>query len=67
MEMKRRDFMIKISGIALGAAFISGFSLASVKARDVCRKFLYADKIKKYPGNIKPVGDEIGTEGKWDG
>ncbi len=67
MEMKRRDFLIKISGLALGTAFISGFFWASVKARDVCRKFLYADKIKKYPGRIKPVGGEIGSEGEWNG
>ena len=26
-----------------------------------------AEKIKKYPGRIKPVGDEIRTEGKWNG
>lgn len=67
MEMKRRDFLIKISGLSLGAAFMSGFYWASVKAKDVCLKFLYADKMKKYPGKIKPVGDEIGTEGKWNG
>ena len=65
--MKRREFMMKISGLALGAAVISGFLWAGVKASDVCRKFLYADKIKKYPGKIKPVGEEIGSEGKWNG
>ncbi len=65
--MKRRDFMIKFSGIALGAAFISGFFWASVKSKDVYRRFLYADKMKKYPGRIKPMGDEIRTEGKWNG
>lgn len=67
MEMKRRDFLIKISGLSLGAAFISGLIWAGVKSVDACRKFLYADKIRKYPGKIKPLGEEIGTEGKWNG
>ncbi|MFA6569489.1 MAG: hypothetical protein WCS96_14860 [Victivallales bacterium] len=67
MEMKRRDFLERISGLALGAVFISGFCWASVNARDVCRKFSYAGKIKKYPGKIKPTGDEINTEGEWNG
>ena len=65
--MKRRDFLIKISGLSLGAAFMSGFFWAGVKASDACRKFLYAGKIKKFPGRIKPVGAEIGTEGKLNG
>ena len=67
VEMKRRDFMIKISGLAFGAAVVSAFFWVGVKSIDACRKFLYADKIKKYPGKIKSAGEEIGSEGKWTG
>lgn len=66
MEVKRRDF-IKISGLALGAAIMSGFFWTTMKTRDALRKFIYADKTKKYPGKLRPMGDEIRTEGKWNG
>ena len=62
--MKRRDFMkyffiLSALGVVAGAAY----DYARERVRTVC----LADKIKKYPGRIKPVGDEIRTEGKWNG
>jgi hypothetical protein len=64
MEMKRRDFLkyfFVLSAIGVFAKF------ACVYARDCVRSVWMADKIKKFPGKIKPLGDEIRTEGKWIG
>ena len=64
MEMKRRDFM-KCFFILSTIGVVAGF--AYDYTRDRLRSVWLADKIKKYPGKIKSVGDEIGSEGKWNG
>ncbi len=62
--MKRRDFL-KYFFILSAIGVVAG--VAYDYARDRLRSAWLADKIKKYPGKIKPVGEEIGSEGKWNG
>ena len=62
--MKRRDFMkcffiLSALGVVAGTAYDY--------ARERVRTVWLADKIKKYPGRIKSMGDEIKMEGKWNG
>jgi len=64
VEMKRRDF-IKYFFILSAIGAVAGLSYDYTM--DKVRSFCLADKIKKFPGRIKPLGDEIGTEGKWNG
>jgi len=62
--MKRREFL-KYFFILSAISAVAG--VAYDYARDRLRSVWLADKIKKYPGKIKSVGDEIGSEGKWNG
>ena len=64
MEMKRRDFMKYFFVLSAIGAF-AGMALDYAGER--VRKLWMADKTKKYPGKIKPVGEEISREGKWNG
>lgn len=63
--MKRRDFLnfflIFTSVLVVTGVFRTYADNCGVKEdpSDV--------KIKKYPGKIKTAGDEIKTEGKWNG
>ncbi len=65
MEMKRRDFMkyffIFTSALAVGGVFREYAVNRGVK------QVLTDVKIKKYPGRVKPMGDEVSREGKWIG
>jgi hypothetical protein len=65
MEMKRRDFL-KYFFIFTSALAVTGVFRGYNVMRDA-KQDLADVKIKKYPGKIKPVGEEIGSEGKWNG
>ena len=60
--MTRRKFIQKL--IKFGAAVIAGTYWLAKKA--VPRKFVWAAKLKKYPGSLKPLSD-IHKQGKWSG
>jgi hypothetical protein len=64
MEMKRRDF-VKYFFILSAVGTLAGLSYDYTINK--VRSFRLADKIKKFPGRIKPLGEEIGSEGKWNG
>jgi hypothetical protein len=65
MEMKRRTFL-KYFFI-----FTSAFAVAGVFSGHAVNRGGKQDsadvKIKKYPGRIRPMGDEVSREGKWLG
>jgi hypothetical protein len=62
MEMTRRKFIHKLvkasSAIAVGASWLI--------SKATPRKFIWAARVKKYPGPLKPLGD-ISKQGKWSG
>jgi len=60
--MTRRKFFQKL--IKVGSAIIVGGWWLAKKA--VPRKFVWAAKLKKYPGSLKPLGD-IHKQSKWSG
>jgi hypothetical protein len=62
MEMTRRKFIQKL--IKTGSAIIVGTWWLAKKA--VPRKFVWAVKLKKYPGSLKPLHD-IDKQSKWSG
>jgi len=49
--------------VAAGAAALAG-RVSAQKAR--LRKFVFASRMDKYPGRVKPLQD-IRTQGKWSG
>ena len=53
MEMKRRSFIKALT--ATGSLLLVGGVKMLANSRPV-EKLLYAMKIKKYPGKIKPLG-----------
>jgi hypothetical protein len=60
--MTRRKFIRKL--ITTGSAIAIGASWLISKASP--RKFIWAVRIKKYPGSLKPLGD-IFRQSKWSG
>ncbi|GEM_PF-6355053 len=62
MEMKRRSFM-KISGFTVFAAAVAGLNISCLFSSDTDRK----NPIKKYVGRIRPMGEEISLESRWNG
>ena len=65
--MTRRKFVRRLVEmwpvVAAGAAALAG-RVSTQKAR--LRKFVFAARMDKYPGPVKPLQD-IHTEGKWSG
>lgn len=62
LEMTRRKFMEKL--IKAGSAVVVGICWMAKKASP--RKFVWANRVKKYPGSLKPLKD-ISGPGKWSG
>jgi len=60
--MTRRKFIQKLIGA--GLTIVAGASWCLKKAAP--RKFIIAIKFKKYPGQLKPLGD-ISKQSKWSG
>ena len=60
--MTRRKFIQKL--VKAGSAVIVGAWWLAKKAAP--RKFMWAVKLKKYPGSLRPLGD-IGKQSKWSG
>ena len=60
--MTRRKFIQKL--IKAGSAIAVGASWLMSKAAP--RKFVWAVRLKKYPGSLKPLRD-VYKEGKWSG
>jgi hypothetical protein len=60
--MKRRKFIQKL--INTGLAVIAGTCWLAKKATP--RKFVWAIRLKKYPGSLKPLQD-ISKQSKWSG
>ncbi len=60
--MTRRKFIRKL--IKTGSAIVVGASWLISRASP--RKFIWAARVKKYPGPLKPLGD-ISKQGKWSG
>jgi hypothetical protein len=60
--MTRRKFIQKL--IKAGSAIIAGTWWLAKKA--VPRKFMWAVKLNKYPGSLRPLQD-VHKQGKWSG
>ncbi|MHC4595958.1 MAG: hypothetical protein ACYS9C_12605 [Planctomycetota bacterium] len=60
--MTRRKFIHKL--IKAGSAIAIGASWLVMKATP--RKFMWAVRLKKYPGSLKPLRN-ISKQGKWSG
>ncbi len=60
--MTRREFIQSLIGIA--AAAVVGIEWLAKKA--VPRKFMWAEKVEKYPGLLKSLGD-VYKQSKWSG
>jgi len=60
--MTRRKFIRRL--IKAGSAIVVGASWLISRASP--RKFIWAVRVKKYPGSLKPLGD-ISKQGKWSG
>jgi len=60
--MTRRKFIQKL--IKAGSAIIVGAWWLVKKATP--RKFVWAGKLKKYPGSLRPLRD-VHKQGKWSG
>jgi hypothetical protein len=60
--MTRRKFVRKLAGA--GLTIVAGASWFLKKAAP--RKIIWAVRIKKYPGSVRPLGD-ISKQGKWSG
>lgn len=60
--MTRRRFVQSI--LKTGSAILLGVVWLGKKA--VPRRFIWAARLKKYPGPLKTLGD-IGKQGKWGG
>jgi len=60
--MTRRKFIRKL--IKAGSVIAFGASWLISKASP--RKFIWAVRVKKYPGHLKPLRD-ISKQGKWSG
>jgi hypothetical protein len=58
--MTRRKFIQKL--IKAGAAIVLGAWWLAKEPR----KFVWAIRVKKYPGSLRPLGD-IHKQGKWSG
>ena len=60
--MTRRKFIQKL--IKAGSAIIVGTSWLAKKATPC--KFVWAIRLKKYPGSLKPLQD-VSKQSKWSG
>jgi len=60
--MTRRKFILRL--IKAGSAIAVGASWLISKAAP--RKFIWAGRVKKYPGALKPLRD-ISKQGEWSG
>ncbi|MFA6291217.1 MAG: hypothetical protein WC637_05510 [Victivallales bacterium] len=63
--MKRRDFMkyfFIFTSALIATGVFRGYAVDHGEKRDSSDV-----KIKKYPGKIKLLGDEVSREGKWNG
>ena len=60
--MTRRKFIRKL--IKAGSAIVIGASWLISRASP--RKFIWAVRVKKYPGSLKPLRD-ISEQSKWSG
>jgi hypothetical protein len=60
--MTRRKFIQGL--IKAGSAIVLGVVWLGKKA--VPRRFVWAARLKKYPGPLKTLGD-VGKQGKWSG
>jgi len=60
--MTRRKFIQKImqtaAAIAIGAAWLA--------EKTGLKKFVHAERLKKYPGIVKPLGN-VNNQSKWSG
>jgi len=60
--MTRREFIKKVIK-ATSAIIIAGWALAKKAAP---RKFVWASRLKKYPGQLRPLG-RVDKQSKWSG
>ncbi len=62
LEMTRRKFVQRL--LKTGSAIVLGVVWLGKKAAP--RRFVWAARLKKYPGPLRPLGD-VNKQGKWSG